>query len=86
MASRDGREDSILIRQDANIFASLLDAGKELTFNADADRYIWIQLAKGSLSVNGEALKAGDGVAIHAVSELRMSTTQGAEFLLFDLA
>lgn len=86
VGSRDGREDSITIYQDMNLYLGKLNAKhREQTMNLKPGRSAWIQVAKGHMTVNGQALQAGDGVAIVDESELKMSS-EDAFFLLFDLA
>ncbi|MEL6363318.1 MAG: pirin family protein [Pseudomonadota bacterium] len=86
VASRDGRDGSLTIHQDANIFASVLKAGGEAELSIAEGRGAWVQVARGSLAVNGERLDAGDGAAIEDVRRLAFATDEGAEFLVFDLA
>ena len=83
VASHDGREGSVTIHQDASLFASLLDGSVSHAFAAN--RAGWIQVARGSVEVNGVALNAGDGAAISDEREVTI-VGRGAEFLLFDLA
>jgi redox-sensitive bicupin YhaK (pirin superfamily) len=84
VASRDGREGSVTIHQDAAIYASLLDGGS-VTHAFAPGRYGWLQLARGAAEVNGVRLAAGDGAAIADEASLTIEG-QGAELLLFDLA
>jgi hypothetical protein len=86
VASRDGRLGSVTIHQDADVYASVLEVGGRVTFAPDADRHVWIQVARGGLAVNGQALKEGDGLAITGESVLDIVSATGGEFLLFDLA
>ena len=79
-------EEAIQIKQDAKLFASILLAGKELEYSLKQDRFAWIQVARGDLSVNGTLLKAGDGAAISAETALKIAGVSDSEFLLFDLA
>ncbi|MBS1958335.1 MAG: pirin family protein [Bdellovibrionales bacterium] len=85
IASRDGRDDSIQIRQDAAIYASILEANKTLSFKADSKRHYWVQVARGELKLGDTTLKQGDGVALDGASTLEFATASGSEFLLFDL-
>lgn len=85
IASRDGRDDSIQIRQDATIYASILESGKSLSFKSDPKRHYWVQVARGELKLNDTELKQGDGVALDGVNALEFTTKSGSEFLLFDL-
>ena len=86
IASDDGREGSVSINQDARVYASLLEAGQIITDTLPPNRYAWIQLARGTLRLNGLELKQGDGAAVSKESELSISAHDRAELLLFDLA
>lgn len=85
VASRDGREDSVTIHQDAAIYAATLAAGAEIEFRPKDARQYWLQMARGSLVLNGLDLAAGDGVAISEEPRLWLRGRDTAEFLLFDL-
>ena len=85
IASNDGREGSVALNQDVNLFASILDAGQEVERAMDPARYGWIQVARGSISVNGEESGQGDGVVVVAESSLKIEARENAEVLLFDL-
>jgi len=86
LVSRDGREGSLRIHQDAGIFRARLSAGAELTRTADPERLYWLQAVTGALEVNGARLEAGDGAAIRRADRLDLSGVTDAEILLFDLA
>jgi redox-sensitive bicupin YhaK (pirin superfamily) len=87
IASRDGRDGSTTINQDASVYASLLDSGKAVELALKPGRHSWVQLISGELNVNGSILSAGDGAAISGETNLRIAASQGtAEFLVFDLA
>ena len=86
VASHDGRDGSLRMHQDVDLFAGRLPGGKEAKHTLAADRHAWIQVARGSLTVNGTVLAAGDGAAVSDESELVIRANEPAEFLLFDLA
>lgn len=86
IASHDGREDSIQVRQDVSLYASVLEAGEGVTYHLPSDRYAWLQVARGLLKLGGNELRAGDGAAINDEELLEITTDLQAEFLLFDLA
>jgi redox-sensitive bicupin YhaK (pirin superfamily) len=86
IVSHDRREGSIQIRQNADIYASLLGADKSLEVPLKPERYGWLQLARGSLIVNEETLRAGDALSVHEEALLNIRALESAEFLLFDLA
>ena len=76
-----------VIRQDARIFAGEFQAGDRTTYPLGDNRHAWIQVVKGALSFNGQALGQGDGVAVSGALELSFAGTEsgGGEILLFDL-
>ncbi len=86
VASRDGREDSLTIHQDVQLFTSLLDKGQEVTGHLNAGRHGWLQIASGSVRLNGTSLGPGDGAAISEETSLLIAAEESAEVLLFDLA
>jgi hypothetical protein len=79
------RDGAVGIRADANIYFGKLDAGKQITHQTEAGRGLWLHVIGGDVSVPGESLEAGDGVAIENVEALEMKSREGAQFLLFDL-
>lgn len=86
VVSQDGREGSVSIHQDANIYASLLDAGQQVDYEIKADRHAWVQVVKGDITVNGQVLSAGDAAAVSNENKLVVGAKTNSEFLLFDLA
>jgi quercetin 2,3-dioxygenase len=86
IASADGAGESVTINQDARVYASLLDEGQSVAHTLAPGRSAWLQVAQGSLSLNGNRLKAGDGAGITEESRIEISAEQNSEFLLFDLA
>jgi redox-sensitive bicupin YhaK (pirin superfamily) len=85
VASPDGRDGSVTIHQNAFIYASVLAEGETVT-HAMANRRAWIQIIKGSLTLNGKILKAGDGAGISDEQTITCVGQAGeTEFLLFDL-
>lgn len=85
VVSPDGASESIAIRQDAKIYASILEATNELSYKVEKDRGIYLQLIKGELQVNGKILKSGDALALEQEQELKIKASSESEFLLFDL-
>jgi quercetin 2,3-dioxygenase len=86
VASRDARDGSVLIHQDADIYASLLNKDEAVSHTLTEGRRSWIQLARGEATVNGQTLSAGDGAAVKDASTLDIvAVADGTEFLLFDL-
>lgn len=86
VGSRDGREGSIVIHQDLALYAALLEPTHRVTHALASGRHAWVQLVRGTVRVNGETLRAGDGAAISGEREVSIEADTGAEVLLFDLA
>ncbi len=89
VASENGADGSIALRQDARMYASLLEPGQELSLDLRPDRHLWIQVLSGALDVNGRAVSAGDGLAASDETAFRLAVPPGgaaAEILAFDLA
>jgi redox-sensitive bicupin YhaK (pirin superfamily) len=86
IASQDGAEGSTTIHQDARIYATLLGGGERVHRELASGRHGWVQVARGSLSVNGNDLAAGDGAALSEESDIELvGRGDGAEALVFDL-
>jgi len=85
LASRDGRGGSVALLQDADVWLSLLNAGDQRTLELREDRAVWVQVARGSLLVNGERLDEGDGAAIADETTVTLNGIGEAEVLLFEL-
>ncbi len=85
VGSRDGRAGSVTIHQDVNLYASLLATGDKIESEIKRDRLIWLQLIKGKITVNNQAIYAGDAVAMVDESSLVLLAESESEFLLFDL-
>jgi redox-sensitive bicupin YhaK (pirin superfamily) len=85
--SPDGRDGSLRIHQDVTLYASVLNSGETVAHQLAAGRRAWVQLARGSVTVNGEALSTGDGAAITEEGAVEIAATgdSDAEFVLFDL-
>ncbi len=85
--SPDGREGSLRIHQDVALFASVLSDGDTVRHDLAAGRRAWVQVARGAVTVNGQALSAGDGAGITDEASVEITATgdNDAEFLLFDL-
>lgn len=86
IASQDGRDGSVTIHQDADVFASRLDRGQQVTHATGDDRKVWVQVARGSVRVNDVDLKQGDGAAITDEAKVEIEGREPAEVLLFDMA
>ncbi len=86
IGSRDGREDSVTIHQDVDLYASLLESGKQVTLDGVADRRVFIQVVSGELRINGELVGAGDGMQISQEDSVNITALSESEFLLFNLS
>jgi redox-sensitive bicupin YhaK (pirin superfamily) len=86
IASEDGDEGSVVVHQDVKLFASIIPAGEQVEHSMDQQRYAWIQVARGAISVNGEKAEQGDGAIVVGESNLQIKAEENAEVLLFDLA
>ena len=86
IASEDGSDGSVVVHQDVKLFASIIPAGEQVEHAMDQQRYAWIQVARGAISVNGQKASQGDGLVVVGESNLRINAEENAEVLLFDLA
>lgn len=86
VAARDGREGAVTIHQDADLWTALLGPGESVRHALAPGRHAWIHVARGSATVNGYALGAGDGAAVSDEPALEIAGVTPAEVLVFDLA
>lgn len=86
IVSRDGRDASLDIHQDADLYATVLSPGAQVTHTLAPGRHAWAQVVRGSLSLNGVTLAEGDGARVSDESSLTLiAGDAGAEALVFDL-
>ena len=87
IAAPDGREGAVRIHQDAEVYAARLKGGAEAAHALKPGRHAWVQVAHGEVTLNGVAMKAGDGAAVSQEEEIRLRAEEGeAELLVFDLS
>ncbi len=86
VGSKDGRDGSVVINQDIDLYVSVLSMGDLVKFEVAQNRFAWIQVARGIAILNGESLREGDGVQINSPESLELTTESNAEILLFDLS
>ena len=87
VASRDGRDGSLTVHQDVDIYHSLLHSGRENDFSIRNGRCAWAQVFTGSITINGMPFGEGDGAAIQSEASLSIGAGSAeGEFFLFDLA
>ncbi len=84
-ASKSGRDGSIPINQDVDVFVGKLTTGDRLNYSLKPGRHGWLQVAEGGVELNGRPLKAGDGAAVSDESKLVLESTGPAQVILFDL-
>jgi quercetin 2,3-dioxygenase len=85
VASPDGAGGSVRIRQDARLYAGLFDAAERGNLEVAAGRRIYVHVARGKVTANGESLAAGDALKLTDTTALALSDGAGAEVLVFDL-
>jgi redox-sensitive bicupin YhaK (pirin superfamily) len=86
IVSGNGRDGSVPIRQDIDLYAALLMDGETVAHQFAPNRNGWIQVACGAIILNGATLSDGDGAAILNEDSISIRSTAEAEVLLFDMA
>jgi redox-sensitive bicupin YhaK (pirin superfamily) len=86
VGSRDGREGSVTIHQDVDLYSTVLRDGDRVEHTLRPGRHAWVQVARGQARLNGLELREGDGAAVTDEPKLVIEGTGDAELLLFDLA
>ena len=85
ITSKTGRDGSIAIHQDADLWLAKLEAGQKAAHSLAKNRHVWLHVAKGEVSLNGATLAEGDAAAVSDESKLQLSANQPSQILLFDL-
>lgn len=85
LVSPDGRDGSIGAHQDGLLYGTLLEAGESVKYELGPGRRGYVHVARGSVVVNGQALRVGDGARIENEATIAIEGIAGAEVLLFDL-
>lgn len=85
IASRNARQGSLLIHQDVDLYATILEAGKHLHYETRPDRSLYFQIARGNVTLNGNVLETGDAIALDDVTQVELVSQTDAEIILFDL-
>ncbi|WNG29603.1 pirin family protein [Cystobacter fuscus] len=85
VVSPEGQDGSLKVHQDLRLYSTVLGQGEKTEYTLAPGRHAWLQVARGAGTLNGVALKAGDGVAVSEESRLELSATEPLEALLFDL-
>ena len=81
----EGADGTLAVRQDARVYAGLFDGQESAELDVGPERHVYVHVARGSISVNGERLSEGDGARIRNAGALRFDQGEQAEVLLFDL-
>jgi redox-sensitive bicupin YhaK (pirin superfamily) len=85
-ASPEGREGSLPIQQDVDLYVAKWDSGREYSFKfRSKSRYGWVQLVSGNLAANDLKLSPGDGLAVAGEEQIKLSASGPVEFIVFDL-
>ena len=74
-----------VIRQDARVYAGLFDGDEQAVLEVATGRRLYVHVARGGLTANGEALRAGDALKLIGVTRLELASGRAAEVLVFDL-
>lgn len=85
VGSQDGRDGSVKIHQDVDLYSTILHSGEAVTHQILSGRAVWVQVVTGSVEANGQVLVAGDGLALTQTTNLKLSAKSTAEALIFDL-
>jgi redox-sensitive bicupin YhaK (pirin superfamily) len=85
ITSKDGRDDSIAIHQDTDLYLGRLDANQSLTHTLAPNRHAWLHVAEGEVTLNGHTLKGGDAAALSNEAKFELAGTKPSQVLLFDL-
>jgi redox-sensitive bicupin YhaK (pirin superfamily) len=86
VASQDGRDGSVTVNQDLNLYIGLLSGDEQISYQVEPNRYIWLHVAQGEVTIDDRVLTAGDAIAYAGASQLEISSASDGEILLFDLA
>jgi redox-sensitive bicupin YhaK (pirin superfamily) len=85
IASREGREGSVTIHQDTDLYASILKPGEKASLDLRPGRHAWIQVVRGEVLLNGQSLLDSDGAAVSDEKAAELTARTDAEVLVFDL-
>jgi redox-sensitive bicupin YhaK (pirin superfamily) len=86
VAGPEGSDAPLCLHQDAKLFVAELGTGQRIQYPLARSRGAWIQVARGSVTLNGQRLQRGDGAAVENEDELLLKGEEPAEVLVFDLA
>lgn len=85
VAARDGRDGAVTIHQDVNLYIGLLAGDDQISYQVKPNRFVWLHVAQGEVTINDRVLSAGDAIAYAGGIDLELSSSSNGEILLFDL-
>ena len=85
VTSKTGREGSIAINQDADLWLAKLESSDRASHTLKAGRHAWVQVAEGEITLNGTKFSAGDAAAVSEETDLELRADEKSQVLLFDL-
>ncbi len=85
VVSKAGRDGSLPINQDADLYVARLEPGNEVSHALKSNRHAWVHIAEGEVKLNGDTLKAGDAIALSNETEVKLAAAKPSQVLVFDL-
>jgi quercetin 2,3-dioxygenase len=85
VVSKSGRDSSLAINQDADLYVAKLEAGNQAVHDLKPDRHAWVHVAEGEVKIDGETIKSGDAVAFTGEKAVKLTAEKPSQVLLFDL-
>lgn len=85
IAAPDGRDGALTLQQNARVYSATISANECIEYSLEPHRQVWMQIARGTVEINGQLASAGDGVAVTDEASVKITATSPAEILLFDL-
>jgi redox-sensitive bicupin YhaK (pirin superfamily) len=86
LASHDGRDESVTVHQDVDLYSALLETGNRVSFPLRSERHLWLQVARGAGRFSDHDLRAGDGASLADEPVAQLEAIEPCEVLLFDVA
>jgi len=86
VGAKDARDGALKIHQDVDLYSTILSDGDEVSLPLRAGRRAWVQVAHGSVQLNGSQLYPGDGAAVTEEEAVTLNATSASEVLIFDMA
>jgi quercetin 2,3-dioxygenase len=85
VASRNGRDGSVTIHQDVDMYVGLIGTDESISFEPQPDRSVWLHVAQGEVTIDDRLLSAGDAIAYPSGNKLTITSPTNGEIILFDL-